>query len=50
MSAADEAETQARVRRVKCAACGASAVWDGIPHRPFCSLTCRFVDLGDDVS
>jgi endogenous inhibitor of DNA gyrase (YacG/DUF329 family) len=21
-------------------------VWQGNPHRPFCSLTCRLIDLG----
>jgi len=30
---------------VICPTCGAAAPWLN-PHRPFCSLTCRLVDLG----
>jgi uncharacterized protein len=33
-------------RRVTCPTCRARAAWDGNPHRPFCSLTCRLIDLG----
>ena len=32
--------------RVTCPTCHASTPWDGNPHRPFCSLTCRLIDLG----
>lgn len=32
--------------RVRCPACGQRAAWQGNPHRPFCSLTCRLIDLG----
>jgi len=31
---------------VICSTYGASAPWQRNPHRPFCSLTCRLVDLG----
>ena len=31
---------------VTCPNCGAAALWRLNPHRPFCSLTCRLVDLG----
>jgi uncharacterized protein len=31
---------------VTCPNCGAAAQWRPNPHRPFCSLTCRLVDLG----
>lgn len=43
---ADHADTRRRARRVRCPACGAPAAWDGNPNRPFCSFTCRLVDLG----
>jgi len=29
-----------------CPTCRAQAAWHGNPHRPFCSLTCRLLDLG----
>jgi endogenous inhibitor of DNA gyrase (YacG/DUF329 family) len=32
--------------RVRCPTCGARTVWRGNPQRPFCSLTCRLIDLG----
>jgi endogenous inhibitor of DNA gyrase (YacG/DUF329 family) len=31
---------------VTCPSCGAAAPWRPNPYRPFCSLTCRLVDLG----
>ncbi|HEY7039891.1 MAG TPA: DNA gyrase inhibitor YacG [Methylomirabilota bacterium] len=34
------------VGQVRCPRCGAGREWSGNPHRPFCSLTCRLVDLG----
>ncbi|HEX7784848.1 MAG TPA: DNA gyrase inhibitor YacG [Methylomirabilota bacterium] len=34
------------VRLVRCPRCGTGREWSGNPHRPFCSLTCRLVDLG----
>ncbi|HSE93087.1 MAG TPA: DNA gyrase inhibitor YacG [Methylomirabilota bacterium] len=35
-----------RDRGASCPACGRRVPWPGNPHRPFCSLTCRLVDLG----
>ena len=32
--------------RSRCPACRRQFVWQGNPHRPFCSLTCRLIDLG----
>ena len=32
--------------RSRCPACRREFVWQGNPHRPFCSLTCRLIDLG----
>jgi len=29
-----------------CARCRRGIVWHGNPHRPFCSLSCRLIDLG----
>jgi len=41
------ARAEARVRpEVRCPRCGASRDWTGNPHRPFCSLECRLIDLG----
>ncbi len=34
------------VRLVRCARCGVGREWTGNPHRPFCSLACRLIDLG----
>ncbi|HSE03977.1 MAG TPA: DNA gyrase inhibitor YacG [Methylomirabilota bacterium] len=31
---------------MRCPRCGLRREWAGNPHRPFCSLTCRLVDLG----
>jgi endogenous inhibitor of DNA gyrase (YacG/DUF329 family) len=46
MSGVDEAELTPRERGVTCPACGAATRWAGNPNRPFCSLSCRLVDLG----
>jgi uncharacterized protein len=35
-----------RSRGVTCPTCGTRHPWNGNPHRPFCSLTCRLIDLG----
>ena len=35
-----------RNRSVHCPRCGVAVAWSGNPHRPFCSLTCRLIDLG----
>jgi len=32
--------------RVTCPTCRLSTPWHGNPRRPFCSLTCRLIDLG----
>jgi endogenous inhibitor of DNA gyrase (YacG/DUF329 family) len=29
-----------------CPTCRTAIAWHGNPHRPFCSLTCRLIDLG----
>lgn len=34
-------------RTARCPRCGTAVVWIGNPHRPFCSLACRLIDLGD---
>jgi len=31
---------------VTCPTCKARAAWPGNPHRPFCGLVCRLIDLG----
>lgn len=31
---------------VTCPTCRAKTAWLGNPHRPFCSVTCRLIDLG----
>jgi uncharacterized protein len=33
-------------RRVRCPTCGEPTTWHDNPQRPFCSLTCRLIDLG----
>ena len=33
-------------RGPRCARCEVPITWAGNPHRPFCSLTCRLIDLG----
>jgi hypothetical protein len=46
MPTADDDLSRPRERTVTCPTCNASASWQGNAHRPFCSLTCRLVDLG----
>lgn len=29
-----------------CPTCRAATAWNGNAHRPFCSFTCRLIDLG----
>ena len=36
----------APARAPRCPTCGAAIPWSGNPQRPFCSLTCRLIDLG----
>lgn len=31
---------------IRCPVCNASVIWKASPHRPFCSLSCRLIDLG----
>ena len=33
-------------QHVRCPRCGHETLWTGNPHRPFCSLSCRLIDLG----
>ena len=40
--AADPAPT----RSPGCPTCGTRLAWQGNAHRPFCSLSCRLIDLG----
>jgi endogenous inhibitor of DNA gyrase (YacG/DUF329 family) len=46
MSAADEGDRTPPERGVRCPHCRKRAPWVDNPHRPFCSLTCRLIDLG----
>jgi len=39
-------EAAPRNRRVRCPTCGAATSWRENSQRPFCSLTCRLIDLG----
>jgi hypothetical protein len=45
MSAADDVERRPRAG-MRCPACQGPAAWTDNPHRPFCSLACRLIDLG----
>jgi hypothetical protein len=44
-SAAGEAQVP-RERRGRCPTCARPTSWRGNPQRPFCSFTCRLIDLG----
>jgi endogenous inhibitor of DNA gyrase (YacG/DUF329 family) len=46
MSAAEGAGASRPARTTTCPTCGARAAWEANPQRPFCSLTCRLIDLG----
>lgn len=35
-----------KIFKVRCPRCGRRVDWQGNPHRPFCSETCRLIDLG----
>ena len=39
-------QDRAPTKRAHCPHCGTESAWQGNPHRPFCSLTCRLLDLG----
>lgn len=30
---------------IRCPVCGKRVLWEGNPHRPFCSARCKLVDL-----
>ena len=45
-SAAGEVARSPKERRGRCPTCAQPTSWHGNPQRPFCSLTCRLVDLG----
>jgi len=32
--------------KLKCPQCRSEVIWEGNPHRPFCSERCRLLDLG----
>jgi uncharacterized protein len=46
MSTADEPRPSEAEPTVICPTCGDAALWKANANRPFCSLTCRLVDLG----
>ena len=33
-------------RQTRCPRCESAMAWEGNPHRPFCGITCRLIDLG----
>jgi hypothetical protein len=41
-----DGEDRGASRGVRCPACERRRPWAGNPHRPFCSLSCRLIDLG----
>jgi endogenous inhibitor of DNA gyrase (YacG/DUF329 family) len=46
MSAGEDVGAATRHQEVTCPTCRKRAPWHGNPDRPFCSLTCRLIDLG----
>jgi endogenous inhibitor of DNA gyrase (YacG/DUF329 family) len=46
MSAASDGKRHGEAAGPRCPACRRAAEWAGNPNRPFCSLTCRLIDLG----
>ncbi len=34
-----------KMLKVKCPRCRTETVWEGNPHRPFCSARCKNIDL-----
>jgi endogenous inhibitor of DNA gyrase (YacG/DUF329 family) len=46
MPTTDDDLSGPRKQTVTCPTCSRPALWQGNAHRPFCSLTCRLVDLG----
>ena len=45
-SAVRETDRPRRDRDVRCPTCRRMSPWRDNPQRPFCSLTCRLIDLG----
>ena len=45
-SAAGRSNGPSPSRRVRCPTCGEFTPWTDNPQRPFCSRTCRLIDLG----
>jgi len=45
-SASGGPDRSSRERRVRCPTCGRQAAWANNRDRPFCSRTCRLIDLG----
>jgi endogenous inhibitor of DNA gyrase (YacG/DUF329 family) len=45
-SAAGGSDQPSEQRRVRCPTCGEYAPWKDNRQRPFCSRTCRLIDLG----
>jgi endogenous inhibitor of DNA gyrase (YacG/DUF329 family) len=41
-----EAERASPAPGVPCPRCRRGVPWEANPHRPFCSLSCRLLDLG----
>jgi endogenous inhibitor of DNA gyrase (YacG/DUF329 family) len=39
-------QTSLATDRRSCPRCDRAIGWRGNPHRPFCSLSCRLIDLG----
>lgn len=46
MSLANPIDRPSGAGGVRCPTCRATTAWHGNPHRPFCSLSCRLIDLG----
>jgi uncharacterized protein len=42
----DAQNARSATRQVTCPTCRTKTAWQGNPQRPFCSLTCRLIDLG----
>ena len=42
----DAQSARSAVPQVTCPTCRTKTAWQGNPQRPFCSLTCRLIDLG----
>lgn len=45
-SASNDTDRPQRDRKVRCPTCRGLTAWQDNPQRPFCSFTCRLIDLG----